>query len=168
MSMIELIPLGFALKTLVSPVVYSLAIAGLFSVFVRLIWKEGEVFKVFGIYASYSLPVALVGFSTGYLTAVGPGSTLGNVLPATLALIAGLSVYIFGTENKFKMFVGYCVCVFIFIFFVGIETGAYDRETQFKANMLALSQLELQIRNLRHNLDLPPDIPSWMLGPSSR
>jgi hypothetical protein len=162
--MYEFSPIRFALESLLAPVAYGLIIAVLFSGLVRLIWKRPGLWTVLIYYASFSFPVGLVAFSAGLLTGLSRASAVGSILPASLALIAGLNVYIFGIESRFKLIVGYCIVVFVFMLFLGIETGSFQRESRREAYLIYLSEQEFRIRNFRSNLNLPPEMPSWMFG----
>src|SRR5262249_17785226 len=110
------------------------------------------------------VPVSLVAFSAGFLTGISRAPAVGTVLPAILTLVAGLGVYVFGTDNRYKVVVGYCVSILIVMLFVGMQTGAFQREGQHEAYLKYLSQQEFRIRSYRLLLDLPPEMPSWILG----
>jgi hypothetical protein len=166
--MYEFSPVRYTLESLSAPVAYCFAIAILFSIIVRFIWKEPKFLRVLAYYACFSLPVGLIAYAAGLLTGLSRAPALGTVLPAILALVAGLNVYIFGTDNKYKVVVGYCVVVLIFMLFLGIETGSFEREGQKEAYLIYLSQQEFRIRNFRRNLDLPSEMPSWLLGADSK
>jgi hypothetical protein len=164
----EFSPLKYTLVSLAVPVFYELIIAVLFSATVRIIWKRPEFLKILFYYAGFGLPVALVAYAAGLLTGLSRAPALGSVLPAILALIAGLNIYVFGSENKYKVVVGYCLFVLIFMLFIGVETGSFQRERQREGYLIYLSQQEFRVRNFRKNLDLPSEMPTWLFGGDSK
>jgi hypothetical protein len=155
-------PLLYTLESVAIPAFYGVLIALLFSAIVRLVSKQEAFLRMFAYYACFGLPVGLIAYTAGMLTGLSRAPAVGSVLPAILALIAGLSVYVFGTESKYKVVVGYCVVVLVFLLVLGIETGAIQREQQHEANLIYLSQREFRIRNFRKNLDLPAEMPNWL------
>src|SRR5215469_12188037 len=128
--MYEFSPLTYTLQILFLPVLYSLVAAFLFSLVARAIFKGLPFLKVFGYYTGFGVPVSLVAFSAGFLTGISRAPAVGTVLPAILTLVAGLGVYVFGTDNRYKVVVGYCVSILIVMLFVGMQTGAFQREGQ--------------------------------------
>jgi hypothetical protein len=122
----------------------------------RLFWRTARYYFFFGV------PISLLAFVTGYLTGMSRTGAVGNVLPAVLAFIGGMNIYVFGTENKHKMIIGYCVSLFIVILFYGVHRGSVLREYGREGRLLVLSEQERRIRNYRMNRDLPPEIPSWI------
>ena len=113
--------------------------------------------------ASASIPVGLVAFASGYLTSVSRASAVGTVLPAVLALFAGLNVYVFGSDSKYKIVVGYCACLFTIMLLYGTQYGAFRLESERVARLMELTRQELTVRAARQNLDLPAEIPTWIL-----
>jgi hypothetical protein len=131
---------------------------------------EGTIFERFrrnilpGI--GYSLPTVIVAFIAGYLTGISRAPAVGNVIPAVLALIGGLNIYLFGVEARNRALVGYSVFLFSLVFFYGVWGGVLDREGGRVGRFIDLADQERTIRNYRLNRDLPPDPPQWILGGS--
>lgn len=162
--MYEFNPIRYTLESLSAPTAYVIFIAVLFAAAVRLIWKEQRFLAVFAFYAFFSFPVGLIAYAAGLLTGLSRAPAVGSVLPAILALIGGLNIYVFGVESKFRVVVGYCVVILVFMLVLGIETGSLQRERQREAYLIYLSQQEFRIRNFRSNLDLPTEMPTWIFG----
>jgi hypothetical protein len=112
----------------------------------------------------YSLPTTLIAFTAGYLTGISRAPAVGNVIPAVLALIGGLNIYLFGIEAKNRALVGYSVFLFSLVFFYGVWGGVLDREIGRVGRFVNLANQERTIRTYRQNRDLPADPPQWMLG----
>jgi hypothetical protein len=116
----------------------------------------------------YAIPTSVVAYIAGYLTGVSRASAVGSVLPAVLALIGGLNIYFFGTENRNRALVGYSVFVFAVVFFYGIWGAVIHREGGRVGRFISLSEQEKAIRNYRENRGLSPDVPGWLLDTNSR
>jgi hypothetical protein len=112
----------------------------------------------------YSIPISIIAYVAGYLTVYSRTSAITNVIPAVLALVGGLNIYVFGSESRHKALVGYCVCLFAIMLFLGTQGGAYRREAEREFRMVELARQELKIRTFRENLDLPSEPPTWILG----
>jgi hypothetical protein len=154
-------PLEFSLQTLgYALLIYSFIAVG-FSAVSSLFFKERFVDVLF-YYFGFGVPVCLTGYVTGYVSGISRIAVMGTVLPAVLALLGGVNIYVFGTENKHKPVVGYCVSVFMFMLFAGIESGTYYRESSREEYLKYLSEQELRVRATRNDLGLPGDIPRWM------
>src|SRR4051812_11671704 len=134
-------PLQFALETFAIPLVCVTTIALVWALGARLFCKV-PFWQVLFYYGGFGIPVGAVAYGAGVLTGLSRSPAVGSVMPAVLAMIAGLSVYVFGTENRYKVLVGYSVSVLIFMLFFGIETGALNREEQREAYLLSISQIE--------------------------
>lgn len=117
---------------------------------------------IFIYYVGFGLPVCLIGYVTGYLSGLSRASVLGTVLPSVLALLGGVNIYVFGSESKYKLVVGYCVSVLLIALFIGVEVGAGNREFCRESRLRRASQEEFRIRAFRNALGLPPDIAPWM------
>lgn len=156
-------PTLYALQSAKTPLIYAIASAFIFSIAARLIWKE-PFLPVLLFYAPMGVPVALVAYGAGLLTGLSRAPAVGTVLPATLAVVAGLNVYLFGTDSKYKVAVGYCVFLMITTLFLGIQAGAQQRDEDRADYLISLSEKELQVRKYRKNLGLPDEIPDWILG----
>ena len=116
----------------------------------------------------FSIPTVFVAYVAGYLTGISRAPAVGNLVPAVLALIGGLNIYLFGTERKNAALVGYSVFIFTLVLFFGFEIGIIDREDGRVARLVSLSDQEKSIRNYRENRELPPDPPAWILGGEAR
>jgi hypothetical protein len=162
--MYEFHPVEFSIRILAEPVIYIVLIAVLFSVAAKLVYREVKLLDVLGYYTFVSMPIGLTGFAAGTLTGMSRAPAVGTLIPAALALIGGMNVYIFGTDNRYKVVVGYSVCIFMLMLFIGIETGAFKREGQREPYFRLLSEQEFRIKTFRSNLSLPPDMPSWVRG----
>lgn len=154
-------PIFFTLRSLGEATLYASVITGIYSILSNLIARDLSPLRIFLYYIQFTIPVGLIGFSTGLLTGLSRTSAVGSVLPATLALIGGLNIYVFGTDNKFKIVVGYCVCVFCFMLFLGMQTGAFEREAQRERYLIFRAQQEARILAVRRNLGLPESAPNW-------
>jgi hypothetical protein len=112
----------------------------------------------------YGIPIGLVSYVAGYLTSVSRAPAVGSILPAALALIGGLNIYVFGTEAKHKALIAYCVSLFMVVLIYGIQRGTYVRESDREDRLVALTQQEIRIRTLRENLGLDQNPPPWLLS----
>jgi hypothetical protein len=115
-----------------------------------------------------SIPIVLIAYIAGYLTGISGSSAVGNLVPATLAFIGGLNVYLFGVQTNYKALSMFAIFLFAIILFYGVLDGGYarinDREQQMQVladQMQESAAEELRIRTYRQNLNLPPDPPSW-------
>jgi hypothetical protein len=79
-----------------------------------MIASDRRFLEIFTYYFSFTLPVTVIAFFAGNLTGLSRSPAIGSVLPAVLALLAGLMVYVFGSENRFKIVVGYSSFMFCF------------------------------------------------------
>lgn len=91
-------------------------------------------------------------------------STIGSVLPAVLTLIGGLNLYVFGTDQKYRVLISYCVVLFATMLFYGTQYGAYKRDVDQEFRLRELIKVEAQLRIIRKNLDLPDDFPARIIG----
>lgn len=163
----EFSPTSFTLLTLVDPVIASF-VGAIIMAAIGCTWflpsgkTRVEYFvSVLAYYLGFALPIALLGFTIGYLSGLSRAAILGNILPAVLTLIGGATIYIFGAENKFKVAVGFCVCVLVVTLFYGTESGASARDRGQLLRLISLSEQELAIRNFRSNRGLSPELPTW-------
>jgi hypothetical protein len=107
------------------------------------------------------IPVVLIAYIAGYLTGISGSSAIGNLVPAALAFIGGVNAYILSTKSAFKSLTIFSIFLFAIILFYGALDGGYDRIAGLDAQLQAQTVRELHIRNLRQNLGLPADPPSW-------
>jgi hypothetical protein len=161
-------PLLYVLEVLWLPFLYCFGFSVTFSIVLRSISSERRFVDVLLYYFAFTLPISLIGFSAGALAGLSRSPAIGNVLPAVLALLAGLSVYIFGTENRFKIVVGYSVTMFVIMLFLGVQTGAYQREQGREGYLKYLSEQEFRIRAFRKNLGLPEEMPGWITSSDAK
>jgi hypothetical protein len=59
----------------------------------------------------FTFPISLIAYIAGYLSTMNRTAAVGTVLPAILALIGGLNIYVFGADTKYRNLV-VTVCVF--------------------------------------------------------
>lgn len=107
------------------------------------------------------IPIVLVAYIAGYLTGISGSPAIGNLVPATLAFIGGLNVYLFGVDIAFRAISLLGVFLFAVVLLYGVLDGAYKRVDEHETQMQILAEQELRIRNYRQNLNLPPDPPAW-------
>jgi hypothetical protein len=106
-------------------------------------------------------PVVIIAYIAGYLTGASGSSAIGNLVPAALAFIGGVNAYILSTKSPFRSLTIFSIFLFAIILFYGALDGGYDRIAGLDDQLQAQSLRELRIRNLRQNLGLPADPPSW-------
>jgi hypothetical protein len=111
----------------------------------------------------FAFPITLVGYVTGNLTGASRSPAVGNVIPAVLALLGGLNIYFFGSESKNKAIVGFCVSIFVLVFFYGLWGGVVNRENGRISRFLLLSEQERIIKAYRENRNMPAEPPDWLL-----
>jgi hypothetical protein len=89
---------------------------------------------------------------------------MGNLIPALLACIGGLNIYVFGKDSdlRSRVLVGYCVFIFSVVMLYGLWSGAIEREGGREERLIYLSEQERMIRFFRINRDLPPDPAIWV------
>jgi hypothetical protein len=163
-------PASFTVAQLFQPAVMALAAAFILAACVALYTRlssdtesPGKAFAAtLKLYAGVGLPISLIGYATGLLTGISRSPAVGNLLPAVLALIGGVSVYAFGSENKYRFIVGYCVCLLIVTMFYGTQRGAFEREFYREARLKAAFEMERRLRNYRVNRDLPEKVSDWL------
>jgi hypothetical protein len=135
--------------------------------------KKRSLFELGLMAVGFSIPIIMLAFVAGYLTGISRSSVVGTVIPAALTFIAALNVYVIGirgsdTAADNRIAVGYSVFLFAFMFFYGVETGAYSREYDNEARLKALAQQEFRIREERKILKLPDDPPDWLWSLDSK
>jgi hypothetical protein len=135
------------------------AFAGLAFAMLNRRASEGRQFEFTDVLIS--IPIVLVAYIAGYLTGISGSSAVGNLVPATLAFIGGLNVYLFGVNTNYRALSIFAIFLFAIILFYGVLDGGYERVGSHEAQMQELAAQELRIRNYRQNLNLPPDPPSW-------
>src|SRR5262245_31660113 len=64
-------------------------------------------FKSLAHLCACGIPVSVIGFSVGYLTATSRSGAVGSLIPALLAALAGLHIYVFGKENQYRVIVAF-------------------------------------------------------------
>ena len=109
-----------------------------------------------------AIPIVLIAYIAGYLTGISGSSAIGNLVPAVLAFIGGLNVYMFGAKVDHRSLIIFSIFLFAIILFYGVLDGRYDRENGIEAQMEASAVQELRIKTFRQNISLPPDPPSWV------
>jgi hypothetical protein len=112
-----------------------------------------------------SVPIVILGYASGYLTGISRAAAVGNLIPAMLTLVGGLSIYLFKeSSDSFTRTVAFSVFMFGFSIFYGAQVGAYTREYKQADRLIVLSNQELRVRNYRSNAKLPGDLPEWITG----
>jgi hypothetical protein len=162
-------PTGISIYILLYPfavnIVFSLVIAVVALLFFRAEASAFDQFKsAMSLYFCAGIPISLIGFLMGYLTGISRAPAVGNVLPAVLTLIGGLSIYIFGTQSSYKVLVGYCASLLVFSLFYGIQNGSSVREGVREPHLNQLFEEEARLRKQRTILDLPADPPTWIVS----
>jgi hypothetical protein len=154
--------------TFVRPLVTSIAIGALFAVGHSLVRGGPPFFRRLAInlaqVLSYSIPISLIGYIVGYLTGDSRSPVVGTIVPSILTVIGGLSIYVFGTDDKYKTIIGYNVLIFAFMLFYGVMIGTYDREGYRADRLINLSEQEQRVRLFRKNIGLPEEPPAWIIS----
>jgi hypothetical protein len=109
-----------------------------------------------------AIPIVLIAYIAGYLTGISGSSAIGNLVPAVLAFIGGLNLYMFGAKADHRALTIFSIFLFAITLFYGVLDGRYDRASGIEAQMEASAIQELRIKTFRQNLTLPPDPPSWV------
>jgi hypothetical protein len=112
----------------------------------------------------FSFPIALVAYISGYLSSMGRSSAIGTVLPAILSLLGALAIYVFGADNKHRVLISYCICLFAAMLFYGTQYGAYKRDLDQEYRLRQLIKTEARLKTIRRNLGLGDDFPTWLVG----
>src|SRR5229473_579477 len=160
-------PASFTTAQLLQPSV--MAALGALLVAIVALCVGGKFGKAFLLYLGVGLPIALIGYATGFLTGISRSAgAIGSLLPAVLALIGGVSVYAFGSDNRYRFVVGYCACLLIICLFYGTQRGAFEREFFREARLKNLFEMERRLQNYRMNRKLPDKAADWLpLGESA-
>lgn len=110
------------------------------------------------------VPPAVIGFIVGYLTATSRTGVVGNILPSLLTLLAGLHIYVFGKEIENRVQVSFLATLLVMMVFYGVQYGAYRRDITREMRIQEAIKAEYRIRQVRENLGLPAEMPSWGIG----
>jgi hypothetical protein len=114
-----------------------------------------------------SVPIVILGYATGYLTGISRAAAIGNLIPAMLTLVGGLTIYLFKeSSDSITRAVAFSVFMFGFSIFYGVQVGAYYREYKQADRLIKLSDQEWRVKNVRRNM-IPPlleDPPEWITG----
>jgi hypothetical protein len=149
---------------IIKPIVIGALAGAAFGWLSRLTSRGGEALGLIGGML-VSIPIVLVSYVAGYLTAVQGSAAVGNLMPAILALIGGFNVYLFGTRIENRPLSIFAIFLFAITLLYGIIEGGYERDQNTlatrEAQMRAISDLDLRIRQYRSNLGLPPELPAW-------
>jgi hypothetical protein len=137
-------------------------VAAFFEVDARGILKQSA--RNIGYLTAFGFPIGFVGYIAGYLSTFGRTSAIAQVLPAVLALIGALNLYVFGTDNKYRVVISYGVCLFAGMLFYGTQYGAFKRDMDQEFRLKQLIGVELRLKTIRKNLGLSDDFPSWIVG----
>ena len=160
-----------SLKSLFEPILIGLLFATLMGAAAAILEKPDNINDVIrragwalSYYVMFGIPISLLAYVTGYLTSLSRTAVVGSVLPAVLALIGGVNIYVFGTNTTHKVVVGFCVALFTTTLFYGVQRGALEREAGREARLITLSEQEWRIRNYRLFRKLPDDFPAWIVS----
>ena len=93
--------------------------------------NEDKQFKYIDVLVA--IPIVLIAYIAGYLTGISGSSAIGNLVPAVLAFIGGLNVYMFGAKVDQRSLIIFSIFLFAIILFYGVLDGRYDRESSIEA-----------------------------------
>lgn len=110
-----------------------------------------------------SIPIAMLGYATGFLTGISRSPAVGTVIPGVLALVGGFAVYIFGTDNAGRGPVAFSIVILVVTLFYGVQSGGLEREIHRADRLKALFEVESRLTNYRKNKGLPDKAPDWLL-----
>ncbi|WAP66978.1 hypothetical protein [Jiella pelagia] len=82
------------------------------------------------------LSVCLLGIVAGYSGGNSRVSAVGDIIPAALSILAGLSLYLFGVETKNNLSISFLVIGFVSSIYVGFTLGAMNREKRQNFEMI--------------------------------
>jgi hypothetical protein len=154
--------------TFLRPLLMSIVVGAVFALAYSVLWRGRPLLRTIGtnlvVIWGYSIPISLIGYTTGYLTGDSRSPVVGGIVPSILTVIGGLSIYVFGTDDKYKTIIGYNVLVFAFMLFYGITIGTYDREGYRADRLIDLSEQEQRVRVFRKNIGLPEEPPAWIVS----
>ena len=91
---------------------------------------------------------------------MGRSSAIGTVLPAILSLLGALAIYVFGADNKHRVLISYCICLFAAMLFYGTQYGAYKRDLDQEYRLRQLIKTEARLKTIRRNLGLRGRLPN--------
>jgi hypothetical protein len=136
------------------------ALAGLIFAAIDSYRNKDKQFKYIDVLVA--IPIVLIAYIAGYLTGITGSSAIGNLVPAVLAFIGGLNLYMFGANVDHRSLTIFSIFLFAITLFYGVLDGRYDRAVGIEAQMEASAIQELRIKTFRQNLTLPPDPPTWV------
>jgi uncharacterized membrane protein len=119
-------------------------------------------------YFLHAVPVALLAYTAGFMSGSSRVSVIGNLLAAIFAVMGGLNIYVFGTDSKNKLIVGYCISVFAVAVLIGLQQGSTERYAGLERHMTYLSDLEGKIALYRKNLGIHERPADWLPLPASK
>lgn len=157
-----------AFRPLILGAILAFVVAAFFSFINRSISYKEKLLRNFSALFAISMPIALLGYVAGYLTGLSRSPTVGTIVPAVLTLIGGFGVYLFDTEPKKRILIGYTIFLFALVLFYGANVGALNREAGLEERLKDLSQQEFRVRNFRKNLGLPSGLPEWIFEHASK
>lgn len=129
----------------------------IFLIFFRIREVKGEVYIILLSFSS-------LGMATGYLTGLSRESAVGDVIPATLSLIGGLSIYMIGKNKESRIPVSLSVLVFSVCLILGTSWGAVLRQEsvyylQSKQFLKKKAITEKEVKDFRISLGLDESPP---------
>lgn len=134
--------------------------------------RSATLAKIGGNFATlvlYGTPAVLCGFVAGYVSGMSRTGVVGNLIPAVLAGLGGLMVYVFGSDTRYKTIVGYCITLFVLSVLIGLEHGSVLRIWEREQRLSGLFGMEMRLRDQRRNLGLDLDkTPAWLPGDDAK
>jgi len=109
-----------------------------------LFWAASKwVAKDLLIYFLMIIAISLVGSTAGFSGGMSRVGVVGEIVPAALSLIGGLSLYLFGVKEVKTLFLPISVSVFAVTLVVGFSAGANNREKRQTFELIQKHCLEL-------------------------
>ncbi len=120
--------------------------------------------SAFGKNVLICLPLAIIGWAAGYLTGLSRQPAVTAAIPAILTLAGALFAYVSLSRLNEAPFVALGVSVFAITVIMSTAQYSSFREKERLVRLLYLSEQERTVRIRRANMDLPDDIPPWIIS----
>jgi hypothetical protein len=112
----------FAAQILITPIVWG----GVSVIVYRIGGRPKQpMYTAFFVFLSMSF----LGITTGVMAGLSGGEAIKVVLPATLSLVGGLSVYLFEKDNVDRLLVALTVIAMTFMLLVGATWGSLEQQS---------------------------------------
>jgi len=118
----------------------------------------------FGKNLLVSLPLAIIGWASGYLTGLSREPAAAAAIPAILTLAGSLFAYLSLKRLQDAPYIALGASVFAITVVMSTAQYSAAREGERFTRLLVLSEQERIVRTRRANMDLPPDIAPWITG----